>query len=407
MALRGTLKDFGIADIFQLIGHQQKTGILTVKNRDQNVKIYFSEGNIVRAESATRKQRDLLGAMLVRAEVISENELHKALATQASTLKRLGEILLEQTSMDRSTLKSFAKLQTTETIYRLFLWDAGTYEFETTAVPVDDPADVVRSEAVLMEGFRQLDEWPAIRRKVTSYSARFQRLEELDAVLAKAAEDAGKDDGGGEDPFGELDLGADDGPKKPKDPRLKNIGDTERFVYSLITADRDVQKIIDLARLGEFETCKALVNLMDAHIIDLGTATESKAASAAPTVGGITSGRPHWMRIGLRAAVIASVVIAVGVAVWRLGSELDRLISPQVDRGYQDVGLQQVLARGQMQRLTRALELYRLSKGDYPPSLAALVEAGLLRPADTQFPWQQPYFYAKREGGYELLRPLY
>ena len=44
MALRGTLKDFGIADILQLIGHQQKTGTLSVKNRDQEVQIHFLDG---------------------------------------------------------------------------------------------------------------------------------------------------------------------------------------------------------------------------------------------------------------------------------------------------------------------------------------------------------------------------
>ena len=32
MALSGTLKDFGIADILQLIGHQTKTGRLTLKS---------------------------------------------------------------------------------------------------------------------------------------------------------------------------------------------------------------------------------------------------------------------------------------------------------------------------------------------------------------------------------------
>ena len=32
MALEGTIKDFGLPDIFQLIGLQRKTGILTLKN---------------------------------------------------------------------------------------------------------------------------------------------------------------------------------------------------------------------------------------------------------------------------------------------------------------------------------------------------------------------------------------
>ena len=51
MALSGTLKDFGIADILQLIGQQTKTGQLHLKAKDQEVHIAFKDGNIVRAES--------------------------------------------------------------------------------------------------------------------------------------------------------------------------------------------------------------------------------------------------------------------------------------------------------------------------------------------------------------------
>ncbi|MCI0672161.1 MAG: DUF4388 domain-containing protein, partial [Myxococcaceae bacterium] len=71
MALQGTLKDFGIADILQLIGQQQKTGTLHLRSRDQEVHLAFREGVIVRAESTTRRRKDLIGAMLVRAELIT------------------------------------------------------------------------------------------------------------------------------------------------------------------------------------------------------------------------------------------------------------------------------------------------------------------------------------------------
>jgi len=47
MALQGTLKDFGIADILQLIGQQQKTGTLHLKSKDQDVQVGFKDGSIV------------------------------------------------------------------------------------------------------------------------------------------------------------------------------------------------------------------------------------------------------------------------------------------------------------------------------------------------------------------------
>ena len=37
MALEGTIKDFGLPDIFQLIGLQRKTGHLTLSNDKESV----------------------------------------------------------------------------------------------------------------------------------------------------------------------------------------------------------------------------------------------------------------------------------------------------------------------------------------------------------------------------------
>ena len=50
MALSGTLKDFGIADILQLIGHQTKTGRLTLKTGQAEVEVSFKDGTVIFAE---------------------------------------------------------------------------------------------------------------------------------------------------------------------------------------------------------------------------------------------------------------------------------------------------------------------------------------------------------------------
>ena len=54
MALQGTLKDFGIADILQLIGQQQKTGTLIVRSKEQVVQVGFVDEKI----AMPRVQRD-------------------------------------------------------------------------------------------------------------------------------------------------------------------------------------------------------------------------------------------------------------------------------------------------------------------------------------------------------------
>ena len=55
MALAGTLKDFSLADIFQLIALQKKTGYLTLRNETDVVTVTFLEGSVVGAESLNKR----------------------------------------------------------------------------------------------------------------------------------------------------------------------------------------------------------------------------------------------------------------------------------------------------------------------------------------------------------------
>src|SRR5207249_12229285 len=129
MALSGTLKDFGIADILQLIGHQTKTGRLVLKSGGEEVEVFFIDGSVVFASETTRKSANLLGNLLLRAELVSKEQLDEALGAQQRTLKRLGDILIENQIVSQAQLAQMMRLQTTETLYKLFGWKNGSYEF--------------------------------------------------------------------------------------------------------------------------------------------------------------------------------------------------------------------------------------------------------------------------------------
>ena len=50
VALSGSLRDFGIADVFQLIGQQRKTGVLEfTSDAGDGVQLRFDRGNVVSA----------------------------------------------------------------------------------------------------------------------------------------------------------------------------------------------------------------------------------------------------------------------------------------------------------------------------------------------------------------------
>src|SRR5262244_412982 len=180
MALRGTLKDFGIADILQLIAQQQKNGTLVLKALDAEVSLGFRDGNIIKVESAFKKKKDLLGNLLVRAELITQQQLDQALEMQKRTLQRIGDVLVSSRVVTPEKLAQMRQLQATETLYKLFSWKSGTYEFEPGEVELDaEPIRSLRAESVLMEGFRMVDEWPLVRKRITSYEMTFERLKEI------------------------------------------------------------------------------------------------------------------------------------------------------------------------------------------------------------------------------------
>ena len=59
IALHGNLRDFGIAEVFQLIGQQRKTGTLVVGEGARSILLVFDEGRVVRGgpAGATRHRR--------------------------------------------------------------------------------------------------------------------------------------------------------------------------------------------------------------------------------------------------------------------------------------------------------------------------------------------------------------
>ena len=178
MALEGTIKDFGLPDIFQLIGLQRKTGLLTLKNEQDQVTVTFENGMVVMADSSAKRLEDRLGNVLVKQGKLGKERLEEALATQKQTLQRLGphphhaELHhAARTCKDALTRPGLAdRLQGLPLARR--------------RLPLRRPADTVdydrenfspmSADFILMEGIRMVDEWPIIEKKIPSMDIVFR-----------------------------------------------------------------------------------------------------------------------------------------------------------------------------------------------------------------------------------------
>jgi hypothetical protein len=389
MALKGTLKDFGIADILQLIGQQQKTGLLVVTNKGDVVTVSFKEGNIVRAESSSRNRKDLIGSMLLVAELISEAQLAMALETQKRTLQRLGDVLVTQRVLSAAKFKEVVLLQTSETLFKLFTWNSGSYEFEQREVEVEPSVVPLRAESVLMEGFRRVDEWPEVRKRITSLQMSFVKRKELPA--GQAAKD--DFDSALDDVFGQPQ-------EKPAKGEFQSVGANERRVFALVAPGRTVQRLIELSCLGEFETAKALSNLLNMQFL----------GGVPPTTRGGAD-----FQADSRASAFLGVLGRIAVTMVVVGAVL--FLASRIDLGavhvgttgttYTDPAAQRFIGKQQLARIAAAVEVFRLEKGALPGTLPELVAEGLLMPDDLRYPWRNAYYYRRAaEGTYVLLPPL-
>jgi Domain of unknown function (DUF4388) len=158
--LRGTLTEFSLFEITRLISETKKTGVLEISGPSVTGQILFSNGAVYGSRSAGA--REPLGRKLVRAGVVSEEQLREALLTQVNTNRRLGRILIDSGTAPPERVNSALKEQTEEgavSILRLdpieFTWLPEPPEAEPlAAVPATDFLASVATRLEEVEGIR-------------------------------------------------------------------------------------------------------------------------------------------------------------------------------------------------------------------------------------------------------------
>ncbi|MFA6033237.1 MAG: DUF4388 domain-containing protein, partial [Myxococcota bacterium] len=176
MALKGSLKEFGASEIFQLVAQQQKSGVLAIASGPLEIRVSFSAGRMVRAEiSEGARERDILGQMLVRSGALTAGELKTAEAAREKTLKPIEDILMEEGFVGADALKKVTALRNKETIARVLSLKDGQYEFKPDDVGVDTRIEEpLAVESVLMDAVRAIDEWPSVQEVITFYNMTFK-----------------------------------------------------------------------------------------------------------------------------------------------------------------------------------------------------------------------------------------
>ena len=157
MALKGKIESIFLSSILQLLCNDKKTGVLRVWNDENEVKIYLHDGTIVYAKSSQKKHR--LGYLLRSKGIISADELRQCLRTAQNRKQTLGKVMVEKGIISVDDLANFMCQKVRFTLYNLFAWEKGHFEYKETSLNLDGHiiTDLNTMELIL-EASRRVDE---------------------------------------------------------------------------------------------------------------------------------------------------------------------------------------------------------------------------------------------------------
>ncbi len=235
MPLKGSLRDFSLPDLFQLIHFGKKNGTLVIANGDSMGYVCFRNGNVFFATHNWK--RPPLGERLVEAGMVAPEQIQEALELQATSRKdqRVGNILVELGYLKREALEVFVEEHIRDAVFNLLRWTEGDFDFDPDQIfPEEDIGLSMSTEDLIMEGSRRLEEWSRLEKKVPSLDAVFELTAEAEVGLSGM-----------------------------------NLTAEERLVLDQVDGESSVRDIIDNSGQSALVTFKALYGLVTAKVITL------------------------------------------------------------------------------------------------------------------------------------------
>jgi len=350
MGLKGSLRDFGISEILQLIGLQRRSGVLEVRGEEAHFRVMISGGKIVGVEKEPELKSEGLSEYLVRAKMISGEKLKLAQQKSKSELKPLEAVLVELGFIASEELKSVISLRNIDLLNQLFLLKDGEYEFEAGSVSYHPNYSAeLETEQVLMDGYRVRDESGLIFKEIGEGGIIFQK---------KPGE-----------------FGAD-----------QQLDPIANKVYRLVNGERGIDEIAGLARLTRFDTLKILVELKNKDRIEPKTLLKRELGIRSKIID-----RAIFIQVGFWLGMVIFLgLLALGMFQYQTAGFI--LKKPGQETGF-----------WKEEMVRQALEVYRLERGGYPEQLGELLEVELLGERDLQFLQNSQYY--KQGGGYKLVSP--
>jgi CheY-like chemotaxis protein len=235
-SLRGDLRVVPLAEVLQLLDVQEQSGVLTVVRGGSQVDIYYRRGRIDQAVGQGLPEDLLFGRFILDAELMPRHDFEQFLESNPGNDGRLiGSRLVKMGLLGENDVKQCLMRQSSELVYEILRWRFGSFRFaanrELPAMAVEAGLEL-DVEAILMEGFRRVDEWHLIERAIDDFDLVFLRNEDAVAQMGRG--------------------------------RLTR---EELAILELVNGKNTVKDIIRKSRMGSFEVSKMLYRLLSIKLV--------------------------------------------------------------------------------------------------------------------------------------------
>lgn len=351
MSLKGSLESFSFPNILQMISLEKKTGVLQVEQGETSISVSFREGNVIFAQRKGDRDVQRLKYTLVANKMLPKDRLLRAVKEQKNTLEPIWTILSKHAP--KKALEEMLERQVKDCLFLALQWETGMYQFDITDdlnVP-EEVRVVVGIDNILMEGCRVADEWKRLSKTFPSGDSLVKRAEGVKKV------------------------------------RTEN----ERLILSYLKEGLSIHTLINVSKLGEFETCEAVRDLLKRGSLLL---TEEKKKTTEKK-----SPQDAFLKktFGLLVPSLVLLVVFFGVLLQaeKAGDAIHRW-KKESDYVFKEI------SRYHLDFIFSRLQLYTAMYDEYPQNLDQLVQMGLLSEKDVIDKWGNPIQYGIQGNHFSL-----
>ncbi len=366
MSLEGSIKEFGLAEILQLISMQKKSGVVSISHESESTTLNFDNGQLVFATSICGGETKRLGEILVNSGKLTENDVAEFLRKQEKTKERIGNLFVSSGLVSTDDVKEALQQQLMDVIFHVLRWKEGYYKFKACDIDYDREFQIpVQTDFILMEGSRMVDEWSYIESRITSSNIIFSQTDrgsEIEHLFSRLSPD-------------------------------------EITIYNLVDGSRDISDILVVSQLDKFPLYRILLTLMMSGLI-----TQTSSSKKDILSGSDHNTEPYVIPEAVCADKDASKIrlqYAFQIAVLVFIVSFVLLLFPASEmaglREISDVSdfVRQQKTRIRLHHLKRAIGYYFLVNRKLPDSLIALSSEAYIGPANTTDAWHHHFIYEK------------